>query len=48
MDIDDIYGHKTNKEMFDWIKENLDFDQLIYRIRKRRESRLGTCFICGS
>jgi hypothetical protein len=30
MDIDDIYGHKSNKEMFEWIKENLDFDQLIY------------------
>ena len=30
MDLDDIYGHKTNKEMFEWIKENLDFDQLIY------------------
>ena len=30
IDIDDVYGHKTNKEMFEWIKENLDFDQLIY------------------
>ena len=30
MDIDDIYGHKTNKEMFNFIKEKLDFDQLIY------------------
>ena len=30
MDIDDIYNHKTNKEMFEWIKENLDFDQMIY------------------
>jgi len=30
MDLDDIYGHKTNKEMFDFIKEKLDFDQLIY------------------
>lgn len=30
IDIDDIYGHKTNKEMFEWIKENLDFDQMIY------------------
>jgi hypothetical protein len=30
MDIDDIYGYKTNKEMFDFIKENLEFDQLIY------------------
>lgn len=30
MDIDDIYGHKTNKEMFNYIKENLNFDQLIY------------------
>ena len=30
IDIDDIYGYKTNKEMFEWIKENLDFDQMIY------------------
>jgi hypothetical protein len=30
IDIDDIYGHKTNKEMFEWIKENLNYDQMIY------------------
>ena len=30
MDIDDIYGHKTNKEMFNYIKDNLDFDQMIW------------------
>lgn len=30
MDIDDIYGHKTNKEMFEWIKEHIDFDQMIW------------------
>ena len=30
MDIDDIYGHKTNKEMFTWIKDNIDFDQMIW------------------
>ena len=30
MDIDDIYGYKTNKEMFEFIRDNLDFDQLIY------------------
>lgn len=31
IDIDDIYGHKTNREMFEWIKENLNsFDQMIY------------------
>ncbi len=30
MDLDDIYGHKTNEEMFDFIREKLDFDQLIY------------------
>ena len=30
MDIDDIYGHKTNKQMFTWIKDNLDFDQMIW------------------
>lgn len=30
IDIDDTYGHATNVEMFYWIKENLDFDQLIW------------------
>ena len=30
MDIDDTYGHKTNAEMYEYIKENLDFDQLIW------------------
>ncbi len=28
-DIDDTFGHKTNAEMFDYIKNNLVFDQLI-------------------
>ena len=30
MDIDDVYGRKSNAEMFNWIKENLDFDQMIW------------------
>ena len=30
IDIDDIYGHKTNSQMFKWIKKNLDFDQMIW------------------
>jgi hypothetical protein len=30
MDIDDVYGYKTNAEMFNYIKDNLDFDQLIW------------------
>ena len=30
MDIDDNYGHATNSEMYYWIKENLDFDQMIW------------------
>ena len=30
MDIDDTYGHKTNAEMFNFIKQNLDFDQIIW------------------
>lgn len=30
MDIDDTYGHKTNAEMFNYIKQNLDFDQMIW------------------
>ena len=29
-DLDDTYGHKTNSEMFHYIKDNLDFDQLIW------------------
>jgi len=30
MDIDDTLGRATNAEMFHWIKENLDFDQMIW------------------
>lgn len=30
MDIDDVYGHKTNAEMFDYISSYLDYDQLIW------------------
>tara|TARA_R100001440_G_scaffold6638_2_gene13517 strand:+ start:3473 stop:3937 length:465 start_codon:yes stop_codon:yes gene_type:complete len=30
MDIDDIYGHKTNAEMFKFIKDELNYDQMIW------------------
>ena len=30
IDLDDVYGYKTNKEMFEWIKLNCNFDQLIW------------------
>jgi len=30
MDIDDTFGHKTNAEMFNFIRENLNFDQLVW------------------
>lgn len=30
IDIDDSYGHKTNAEMFYYIKKHLDFDQMIW------------------
>ena len=30
MDIDDSYGHKSNAAMFNFIRENLDFDQMIW------------------
>ena len=30
IDIDDTYCHATNAEMFNWIKENLNFDQMIW------------------
>ena len=30
IDIDDVYGYKTNSEMHHWVKENLNFDQMIW------------------
>ena len=30
MDIDDTYGNMSNADMFKFIKDNLDFDQLIW------------------
>ena len=30
MDIDDTLGHMSNKDMFEFIKDELDFDQLIW------------------
>tara|TARA_Y100001963_G_C6774509_1_gene446639 strand:- start:1982 stop:2443 length:462 start_codon:yes stop_codon:yes gene_type:complete len=30
IDLDDVYGYKTNAEMFNWIRENLSFDQMIW------------------
>ena len=30
MDIDDTFGHATNADMYEYIKNNLDFDQLIW------------------
>ena len=30
IDIDDTFGYATNAEMYKWIKENLDFDQMIW------------------
>lgn len=30
IDLDDTFGHKTNAEMYNFIKENLNYDQLIW------------------
>lgn len=30
IDIDDTYGYMSNKEMYEYIKNNLDFDQMIW------------------
>ena len=30
IDIDDTFGYATNAEMYNWIKQNLDFDQMIW------------------
>ena len=31
IDLDDTFGHKTNAEMFYYIKENLNFDTIIWK-----------------
>ena len=30
MDIDDTFGHKTNAQMYHYIKDNMEFDQMIW------------------
>ena len=30
IDIDDTFGHMSNADMYNWIKENLNFDQMIW------------------
>tara|TARA_R100000541_G_scaffold2021_1_gene7402 strand:- start:4311 stop:4769 length:459 start_codon:yes stop_codon:yes gene_type:complete len=30
IDLDDVYGYKSNAEMYFFVKENCDFDQLIW------------------
>ena len=30
IDIDDTFGHMSNADMYYWIKENLNFDQMIW------------------
>ena len=30
IDIDDVYGIKTNADMYHWIQTNLDYDQMIW------------------
>ena len=32
IDIDDTFGYKTNAEMYHYIKDNIDFDQLIWEL----------------
>jgi ABC-type sulfate transport system substrate-binding protein len=35
MDLDDTYGHWTNAEMYHYIKNKLDFDQIIWEFGHR-------------
>ena len=30
LDLDDNYGYKTNAQMFEYVKNNLDYDQMIW------------------
>ena len=57
IDLDDTFGHKTNAEMFNFIRENLSFDQLIAEFKDGKnpawvhvsyiseDENRGRCFI---
>ena len=47
IDLDDVYGYKTNAEMFMYIKEILDFDQLIWEFGDGQKPSLDSCVLCG-
>jgi len=36
IDLDDTFGHKTNAEMFNYIKDNLNFDQMIWEFGNKK------------
>ena len=46
MDLDDTFGHKSNAEMFQYIKDNLSFDQLIWEFGDSIKSCLDSCKLC--
>ena len=46
IDIDDVFDHKTNAEMFEYIRENLDFDQLIWEFGDSNNPSLVARFLC--
>ena len=41
MDLDDTFGYKTNSEMYHYIKDNLEFDQLILEFYRDNEPTSG-------
>jgi len=49
IDIDaDVYGGLTNKEIFDYIKDSLDFDQLIYEFGTKNNPAWVHCSFISS
>jgi hypothetical protein len=44
MDLDaDVFGKVTNAEIFHYIKDNLEFDQLIWEFGTDDRSCVGSC-----
>ena len=41
IDLDDTFGYKTNAEMFNYIRDNINFDQLIAEFKDEK----GPCWI---
>ena len=49
LDLDDTFGHKTNAEMYRWIKKKLCFDQMIWEFGDDNNPNwIHVSYVCAS